>query len=66
MTNSSPLTDAKASQHDAWFPRDRPSSGAVEIDEDSTYPGEINTQELQAWARGPLSTREHLAPPPPA
>ncbi|KAB0403502.1 hypothetical protein E2I00_008956, partial [Balaenoptera physalus] len=34
VTNSSPLTDTRASLRDAWFPHGWPSSGAVEIDED--------------------------------
>lgn len=45
VTDSSFLADAKASQHDAWFPRGQPSSVTVEINEDGTYPGKINTQE---------------------
>lgn len=56
VTNSSPFSDAKASPRDAWSPRSRPSLGAVEIDEDSTHPREINALELQgqdcrAWGR---------------
>lgn len=46
VTNSFPFTDAKASPRDAWSPRGRPSLGAVEIDEDSTHPREINALEL--------------------
>lgn len=56
VTNSFPFTDAKASPRDAWSPRGRPSLGAVEIDEDSTHPREINALELRgqdcgAWGR---------------
>ena len=47
VTNFSPFTDATASPRDAWSPRGRPSLGAVEIDEDSTHPREINALELQ-------------------
>lgn len=53
VTNSSPLAAAKASQRDAWFPRGRPSSGAVEIDEDGTYPGETNTPQRRGQALSP-------------
>lgn len=54
VTNSPPFTDAKASPRDAWSPRGRPSSGAVEIDEDSRHPGEINALELRGQDCGAL------------
>lgn len=47
VTNSPPFNDTKASPRDAWSPRGWPSSGAVEIDEDSMHPGEINALELR-------------------
>lgn len=62
VTDSSPLADAKASQHDAWFPQGQPSSGAVEIDEDGTYPGEISMQEQWGWGRGCAEHQGALCP----
>ena len=68
VTNSPPFADAKASPRDAWSPRGWPSSGAVEIDEDSMHPGEINALELRGQDCGASggSAARALSPGEPA